>query len=190
MSWLEPTPEWDFFLEYPRPIVNPETLAAFEEQLSLRSPARVLETGSGASTIWFAQRAGLVLSFEDYPMWMARTMFALDHHKSNLFPHCIIEVRYEWDYSFRGFHRLQAVYDIVFIDGSDEPLARVETMKTAWKYVAPGGILVVDDAERPWYAEGLAALEAKDWTEKKVFSGKDFLGDYKQAVMFRRGYED
>lgn len=51
-----------------------DEVAAF---LRERPGARVLEWGSGASTVWLAQRAGSVVSIEHDPRWAARTARAL-----------------------------------------------------------------------------------------------------------------
>ena len=43
----------------------------------VRPGFRVLETGSGASTLWFAKRAKSVVSIEDDPDWYAAVTAAL-----------------------------------------------------------------------------------------------------------------
>ncbi|HEY0953010.1 MAG TPA: hypothetical protein VGD85_22645, partial [Nocardioides sp.] len=46
---------------------------AVEDFLRARPGARVLEWGSGASTVWLARRAGSVVTVEHDPAWAART---------------------------------------------------------------------------------------------------------------------
>ena len=54
-----------------RPWIVPAAVGWLRRRI--RSDWAVLELGSGRSTVWFARRAGSVLSFEDNEYWYPRT---------------------------------------------------------------------------------------------------------------------
>jgi predicted O-methyltransferase YrrM len=102
----------------------------------------VLEFGAGGSTLWFAHHAKLVISFENNPKWLKRVkelaprnvvLIERDEYKGNILPDI-------------------SEYDILFIDG-DPVILRGEWLKSARSLVKSGGLVVLDNSNRPEFAE-------------------------------------
>ena len=106
----------------------------------LTPQSKVLEFGSGYSTLWFAQRCAELVSIEDDPHWGAvvRRLLAeagLGH------------VRYEFR-DLASYSRLDtypdAYFDFVLVDGKD----RTGCMRTALTKVRPGGWIYLDNSDK------------------------------------------
>ena len=96
----------------------------------LTSKSRVLEIGSGGSTLWFARRVRWVTSFEHDAGWFRLVMrklqeAGLTNYHLNFMP----------DYPELGIPALGGDYDLVFVDGR----GRVRSIKTTYKLVKPSG---------------------------------------------------
>ena len=135
---------------------------------SLGGRARVFEFGSGASTVWLGRRSTEVHSVEhdhSFADIMRRVLVQADVMDSvNL-----IEVRPttsadpqvrsgragEDELDFAGYvdalAQVGGEFDVICVDGR----ARVACALAAIGYLAPGGILVWDDSQRPRYADGI-----------------------------------
>ncbi len=106
----------------------------------LTAESRVVEFGSGYSTLWFAQRCAELVSIEDDPHWR---MVVQDLVAKAGLRH----VRHE----FRGldtYSRLDdypdAYFDFALIDGKD----RAACVRTALTKVKPGGWLYLDNSDK------------------------------------------
>jgi predicted O-methyltransferase YrrM len=115
---------------------------------ALRPTDRGLEWGSGRSTVWLASRTAALLSIESSSKWFAFVSAAArERGLTNL------------DYRFVGADEQRGAspayvsvaselepgsLDYVLVDG----LYRAECATAAVPLVKPGGILIVDDAER------------------------------------------
>jgi SAM-dependent methyltransferase len=126
---------------------------------------RLLEWGSGGSTLWLADRlpVGATLTSIDHdPEWHSRVKERIGHRDNvrlllrpangPLGRNATIEEEnstYLQDY-------IQAVdgelFDVILVDG----VARVSCMQQATKLLAPNGTLFLHDAHRPWYDDGKA----------------------------------
>jgi hypothetical protein len=107
----------------------------------LRPEHRVLEWGAGRSTGWFAKRAGSVVSIEHDATWHAKVARELrDAGLGN------VDLRHEPEagVGYRDPVDLREPFDLILVDGR----RRGECALRAVASVAPGGWLVVDDAER------------------------------------------
>lgn len=136
---------------------------------SLHGQARVFEYGSGASSVWLGRRAAEVHSVEHHAgfaqvMRRVLTEAALDGTVT------LIEVppvasgdpavpsgrRGEegQDYAdyVRSIDDVPGEFDLVVVDGR----ARVACATAAARRLAPGGIILFDDTQRPRYSAGLA----------------------------------
>ncbi|HEY8360510.1 MAG TPA: hypothetical protein VIL30_23900 [Ramlibacter sp.] len=107
----------------------------------LTGTSRVLEFGSGMSTVWYARHAGEVCSVEDFRPWFDRVSQVLQARRLG-------NVRYGFaatpeEYSSymcddtRGF-------DLVMVDGS----VRADCIRKAAHLVRPGGILYLDNSDK------------------------------------------
>lgn len=113
----------------------------------------VFEYGSGGSTIFFARRTRHVVSVEDNPRWLERVRDRIERLSlSN------VELQFR-PFDFRdaaGFDSsayLNSIpnqkFDVILIDGSEESeQVRPACFFHAEKFVAPGGVIVVDDSWR------------------------------------------
>ena len=109
---------------------------------------RVLEFGSGMSTIWFARRCGALVSIETNRAWYdaikrllaARALTNVDFRlcapaEAHLLP--------DYEDSF---------FDLVLVDG----LNRDQAMLTALTKVKPGGYIYLDNSDMPYRAHRTA----------------------------------
>ncbi|MCF7838005.1 MAG: class I SAM-dependent methyltransferase [Candidatus Marinimicrobia bacterium] len=146
----------------------------------LPSDLDVFEWGSGSSTLYFANRARRVVSIEHNPEWYAEVRAALtdqylDQVAYRLVPprHCRL-ARYlpysartyvsrtfaaDRDGTFRAYARAildyaDATFDLVLVDGR----ARAACLRLAPHKLKPGGLLVLDNSERPHYEPAMRAL--------------------------------
>jgi hypothetical protein len=136
----------------------------------------VFEYGSGGSTLWLAERAGSVMSVEHDAEWYSRVAHELE---SSGLADCTLLLRTPetsrcpdaaiGQYasaivpaSFHAYARAidplpDGSLDLVLVDGR----ARVACLRHAAPKVRPGGLLVLDDSDRPRYQVALAGI--RDW---------------------------
>ena len=120
--------------------------------LRLNRKARVLEFGSGGSTIWLGTYAGEVLSLEHDTNYRIAVQ-----QKIEQFEFCNVKLEFSPlpYYSITQSMRDES-FDLVIVDGRN----RVECIKHSLRLVKSGGMLVLDDAQRTRYSEGRGFLEA------------------------------
>jgi len=117
----------------------------------------ILEVGAGSSTVWFAGKGKMVLSFEHNELWHALVKDELEHRGIKN-----VVLRYEPDYPQNGLPDIKGEFDIVLVDGPTE--GRNSPIVTGVEQIKSGGYFILDDAQREeLYAEGLALLEKQDW---------------------------
>lgn len=126
------------------PWLHPEAVTRLETLLG--PEMRVLEHGSGGSTLWLAERVRQVTAVECDPEWYAKVQaLAPANVRLILAPGGSIPLV--------G----RAKYDLLLVDGM--PLAdRALYLDAAAKLLAPGGWLVLDNANRPEYFGAWARL--------------------------------
>jgi predicted O-methyltransferase YrrM len=148
----------------------------------MRSDWSVLELGSGRSTIWFARRAGRVLSFEDNEYWYPQMRERLEETGlSN------VELRLRAVEDFPG--EVAALpdesFDLVVVDFLEAPaVTRIDALKPAMKKVRPGGYLLLDDSDRPGYAPAYELLAG--WRERRFTGIKDEWQEACETAIFSR----
>lgn len=116
--------------------------------------SRVLEFGSGMSTVWYARHAGRVCSVERLEPWYLKVRDILeDRHCSN--------VRYEYaDTHDRYVHAMddeEDGFDLAMIDGA----FRLDCLRNACGRLRPGGVLYLDNADKDSQAQGGEMREAE-----------------------------
>ncbi len=114
----------------------------------LRLAWNVFEYGAGASTLFFAARVRTVLAVEHDEKFAAGLLPQLPAN-ARLKVHPVGSSAY-----VEAVTDCAAAPELVMIDGRD----RVRCVQAALAHLAPGGVLVLDDAERAEYAPALAAL--------------------------------
>ncbi len=109
--------------------------------------AHVFEWGSGASTVWFAQRCAEVHSCEHDPMWLEANSSALPANAT-----IVLRSLGSGDYE-REIHA-HAPYDLVVIDGRH----RVSCAHEAVESLTERGVIVWDNSERAALSRGTAVV--------------------------------
>lgn len=110
----------------------------------------VFEYGAGASTRFYAARVAMVLAVE-HDEAFAKTLTPQLPQNARLL------VRPEGAESYiNAAAECQSRPDLVSVDGRD----RVRCVQAALTALAPSGVLVLDDAERPEYGPAWTALKA------------------------------
>jgi predicted O-methyltransferase YrrM len=133
----------------------------------LRPHMKAFEYGSGGSTIFFAQHVDQVVSAEDSGEWIARVRRALVERE--LTNATLLSRPYDFwnpiDFDRSSYLlSLEDRFDLIAIDGTEcEVKVRPVCFSRAQQFIAPGGIIVVDDAWR--YPELRAISQAKEWLE-------------------------
>ena len=113
----------------------------------------VFEYGSGGSTIFFARRAGSVVSVEDNPEWFNRVKTRISelgiiNVSLKLFP-----FNFKEPVGFENSDYLRALSserpDVIVVDGSEEwTQVRPMCFRLAEGVIRSGGIIIVDDSWR------------------------------------------
>lgn len=122
------------------PWLSPDAVAFLES--ILQPEFKVLEHGSGGSTIWFSSRVASVTAYEKDVNWFS----ALNKKKPE-------------NVDLRNANRppRNGEYNLVLIDG--EPVEeRKQWIRKAVKLVKQGGYIVLDNANRPEYEVERAEL--------------------------------
>lgn len=122
---------------------------------------RILEYGSGGSTLWLAQMCpdAKIVSVEHDGDWHLRVrnaygaMFREGIGQDNLI---IILGRPLDHYVYNQTVLDTKPYDLIFIDGAHEQ--RTPCLKAAAELLTPGGVVILDNSEEPAYQEGKAFL--------------------------------
>jgi predicted O-methyltransferase YrrM len=151
----------------------------------IRPDWSILELGAGRSTVWFAQRAGRVLSFEDNGFWVERTRERLDELGLGN-----VELReLAVEQLPRAIAKLsEASFDLVVVDFLEAAtVTRTDAVKPAMKTVRPGGLLLLDDSDRPGYAEAYELLAG--WKERRFAGVKDEWPEACETTIFRKPVE-
>ena len=105
----------------------------------ISASSRVIEFGSGSSTVWLAKRAGIVISIEDNSEWQSRVSARLN--ELNLYN---AEVRYAKDASFYDLESLSDFrFDLAVIDGS----YRWKCAQAVLPLIKPGGAVYLDNSD-------------------------------------------
>jgi hypothetical protein len=143
--------------------------------LRSRPTARVLEYGSGASTIWLARRAMSVVSVEHDPSWYPVVLERLAGYPNARLkligpdPHPVegyLSEKKGW--RGRSFHdyasaieQEEGLFDLIVIDGR----ARAACLRHARDRLAGGGLILFDNSGRERYQ---AAIEASGMIARRL----------------------
>lgn len=137
------------------------------EKVQKKEIDSVLEFGSGASTLWFAERVNLLVSIEHDPKWYKKISDELKSRDLKLKDYILGQRPYHE----QCFKYENTSFDLVVVDGRD----RVLCVKASKKLVKPGGYLILDNSERERYKEVFDIM--KDWEEVSfIQNGVDKTG--------------
>lgn len=142
----------------PKPWLTEESINFLEEFLK-SNPRTVLELGSGGSTIWFSKRAFKLISFEHDLRWYELINAQVKDLQN-------VDYKFYKGTYFNFINELpDSFFDLVIVDGKD----RIECIQNSVRVLKPGGILMLDDAQREQYKVVNDIL--KDW---KFYTTQDF----------------
>jgi predicted O-methyltransferase YrrM len=163
-----------------RPWIVPASIGWLRRRI--RSDWSILELGAGRSTPWFARRAGGVISFEDNEVWA-------EHVRGRLNELALenVELRQLPIEEFAAAVEVlpDASFDLVVVDFLEAPsVTRIGVLKPAMKKVKRGGLLLLDDSDRPGYTEAFELLSA--WRFRKFVGVKDGWPEACETGIFRR----
>ena len=163
-----------------RPWIVPASIGWLRRRM--RSDWSVLELGSGRSTLWFARRAGQVISLEDNEYWYPRTKERLEEAELR---NVDLRLRAVEDFPLEVDSLPDAAFDLVVVDFLEAPtVTRIDSVKPAMKKVRPGGYLLLDDSDRPGYAKAFELLAG--WRFRKFTGVKDEWPEACETGIFRR----
>ena len=143
-----------------KPLLCQEAIDRFEEIINKNSV--VLEFGSGASTLWLAERVGVLISIEHDEEWHNEVIKKLAHSD-----HVVVHLVKPEHYTGVPANYPDASFDFVFVDCFDH--YRIPCLKSSLPKLKPGGWLVVDDTNWPMLKSVVSVLGRK-W-EREDYSG-------------------
>ncbi len=111
---------------------------------------KVLETGMGGSTLFFAEHGCEITSFEHSLKWFNR----VNRELQDLPDPTKTDLRYDPVYPVKGLKGIRDDYDVILIDGR----GRVKSISTILGCQKNGGWLIVDNMERGKYRDGVRML--------------------------------
>lgn len=115
----------------------------------LNNQMTIFEYGSGNSTLFFASIVKEVYSVEHNKSWYYYLKYKLPQNCHLQF----IALEYDGKYSIAP-QLTNKKFDIVIVDGRD----RVNCMKQSIQSLNDGGVIILDDSERDYYAPGIKFL--------------------------------
>ncbi len=119
------------------PWISYSAISAISKRLTQSS--RVLEFGSGMSTIWYAKRVGEVFSVENNAVWFTLVCQTLSDR-----PNVHVALREDTNSYFRYCHEDEAGFDLIVVDG----IARNECVREGLRKLRPNGALYLDNSDR------------------------------------------
>lgn len=134
------------------------------------------EFGSGYSTIWLGQRVKFLTSVEYQLKWYKKIHMILKKYRLNN-----VKLLYEPNLKFFPMvirRCYNATLDFVFVDGRE----RVRCVQRSYIKVKPGGILILDNSERPRYHSVFELL--KNWS-RLDFKGAGRGGRWQTSVWIK-----
>lgn len=158
------------------PWISYDAIAALDAFLN--SQKSVLEFGSGMSTVWYAKRAGRVVSVESSHPWYEYISRILDQRK-------LTNVDYRFAAPGEDYvhpPEIDGGYDLIMVDGS----MRDRCTEGALDLLKPGGIFYLDNSDRaafPDSDEARAVEVALDYAREhrcKV----EYLTDFAPTQFF------
>lgn len=176
---------------------------------NIRPEYKVFEFGGGGSTLFFCKSVAEVATVEDHPGWfetLERTILEKGYQNWKGFlivpepvPGNAFRTKENPDdfasgakgmenMSFEKYARIIDVYpheyfDIVLVDGRSRP----SCIQQALPHIKPGGLLVVDNAERPYYLAPFRSIIAENFRmETDAFAPVGYTPDFTRTAIFRK----
>lgn len=123
----------------PVPYLGKAVIQRLEE--IIKKDFKIIEHGSGGSTLWFAERAAYVMSIENDPRWYKELYLRVPGNVALVFNN--------WPGAPDNWVDFKP-FDLLLIDG--EPVEeRRDWIVQCREIVKPGGYVILDNANRPEY---------------------------------------
>ena len=151
----------------PIPWLTTGSIEFLEQYFLENKNPKVLEFGSGSSTVWFAQRTKNLTSIEHNENWhdiVKKKLSEMDNTTVNL----ILKER-PYDSICSQFST--ETFDLILVDGRD----RIRCIKAAIHLLKPGGVMMLDNSNRARYKEAYRLMKPWKCTKAKQ-DGKDACG--------------
>lgn len=163
-----------------RPWIVPQAIGWLGRRI--KPDWRVVELGSGRSTVWLGRRAGSVIAYEDNEFWLARARDLIAARGLGN-----VDLRQRPVRAYAG--ELAALpddsLDLLVVDFLESPEAeRTDAVRAGMVKVRPGGYLLLDDSDRPSYAEAYELLAG--WRDRRFSGVKDEWPAACETAIFRR----
>lgn len=177
------------------PPYTPELLPEVQKQITefvqgKKKNVRVLEMGSGWSTIWFGlmKPQPQILSLEHSMDWAQEVSKVFQYVTSRASPvlHMHHSMMPAMMYQLRNTY-----YDLIYIDGYDEQ--RIACTMAALPLLRENGLLVLDDTHWPLWKECLNYVRSFGMSEVKIdgiHKRKDGLNYHHYTTLFYRSHDD
>lgn len=123
----------------------------------LPTDAHVLELGTGGSTLWWLSRGNSVTAVESSKEWAERTRADAGDAAARL---TLVHANPDDSEVLQELLQGQK-FDVIVVDHSGDRSKAVRLLKD---HVADDGVLILDNADRPEYSDGLRELESAGFT--------------------------
>lgn len=133
----------------------------------VRPGCRVFEYGVGGSTLYFLDQEATLVSVEHNPVW-GRDVTRLasgDWELHIVPPEDDDDIHYRSERAPGSWRKYATIvdryrtFDVIMVDGR----ARSACLRHAKNHLAPGGLLVLDNSERPVYREAAREIDRLGW---------------------------
>lgn len=150
---------------YPVPWWTKKAIKFLEDFLKKKPDAKVLEFGSGGSTLWLSKLTKHLVSIEHNIEWYDQVGFNLSQGDSVYNPVDLRLLSLPYDTVCQEF--ADEFFDLIIVDGRN----RVRCLEASLRMVKRGGILMLDDAQREYYQRAHFLLQDWDFT-RTIDSGR------------------
>lgn len=130
--------------------------------MTVDATSSVFEYGGGGSTAWFADRVGHVTTVEHDDTWYPTLARMMRQAENATVLHRSASSGFD-DYAGVIDEYDDDTFDMVLVDGR----RRVVCVEHSVSKVKPGGLLILDDSDRPEYASAHALLYS--WQKRELF---------------------
>jgi precorrin-6B methylase 2 len=166
------------------PWLSRRAIAVLEKSLS--PTASVLEIGAGTSSLWFAARAGELVSIETDSGWAERIQVLLEESGRHAWQ---VRVCDPSDINTAIACHPDERFDVILVDSAEQSRGdRIHCLAAAAPKVRRGGLLVLDDSDRPEYDRANAIL--RDWQSVRVVGFRARPLAACETTFFRRPLEE
>ncbi|MBA7648114.1 hypothetical protein ES703_55894 [subsurface metagenome] len=135
----------------------------------IKKSDRILEFGSGGSTIWFAKNAGSVVSFEHNPDWYKAVKNRFEELNLNN-----VDLRFEPNYAWEDYPGTDGMFDFILVDSVAQATvgksfeSRTLCVKTSYSFLKPGGWLLLDDSTKDVCKKAVKFMGKLGWGAKAI----------------------